>query len=227
MEGCDGMPDLRRIGAVAGLFAPILWLILILVLGLLEPGFNQMTDMMSILGGVEGLRGYAFNFGVMFIGLLVVMFSIGMHQSLNEGDGSKLGPIMLAIGGAGMVASGIFHCDEGCANFLAMTPTGMLHLVSAAITGFFTAMSLFAFYFRVRRDSGLQNYALFTLIMAILGNGSGILLWVSYPTDTLVEFQGLIQRLGIVFPLLWIGVMALVMLMLSSNNTHSNLNSDF
>ena len=40
----------------AGLFAPIFYLILVTVLGVLEPGCSHRIDMMSILGVVVGLR---------------------------------------------------------------------------------------------------------------------------------------------------------------------------
>ena len=203
---------MKVVGMVSGIIAPILYMVLILVLGFLETGYNHLTDMMSILGGVEGIRGYAFNIGVMAIGLLVALFAIGIHHALNDGQGSKVGPIMLAIGGVGLFLSGIFHCDAGCANFLARTPIGIMHMIVALIGGMFTALSLFAFFFRTRGTPEWHLLGLFTLLMALLGNGAGILLWIAYGMDIFDEIQGLIQRLGIIFPLLWIFVISIWMM---------------
>ncbi|MFW9833596.1 MAG: DUF998 domain-containing protein [Candidatus Thorarchaeota archaeon] len=207
--------NLKYYGAVAGVIAPIVYASIVFGLGSLEPGYNHFTDMMSILGGVEGIRGFLFNIGVIVTGLMVMIFAVGLHSTLNDGQGSRVGPGMLFIGGIGLASGGIFHCDEGCANFLAMTPIGVMHLVSAAIGGMFTALSLFVLYFRMKQDSYWKVYGWFTLVMALLGNGAGILLWISYPTDSLIEYQGLIQRLGIIFPLLWIGVVALLLFRIS------------
>ncbi|MFX1606388.1 MAG: DUF998 domain-containing protein [Promethearchaeota archaeon] len=203
---------MKYYGSIAGILAPIIYGIIVFGLGIFEPGFNHLTDMMSLLGGVEGIRGFLFNVGVIVTGLMVMIFAVGINSSLNDGQGSRVGSGMLFIGGIGLASGGIFHCDEGCANFLAMTPIGVMHLVSAAIGGMFTALSLFALYFRMKHDVYWKAYGWFTLAMALLGNGAGILLWISYPTDSLIEFQGLIQRLGIIFPLIWIGTIAGLML---------------
>jgi hypothetical membrane protein len=59
------MNDTVNRGAVAaGLLATPFYLTLIIVLGALEPGFSHRTALMSMLGGVPGLRGLVFNFGV-------------------------------------------------------------------------------------------------------------------------------------------------------------------
>ncbi|GAG51084.1 unnamed protein product [marine sediment metagenome] len=42
---------------IAGILAPILWFSLVIILGLLEPGYSHMTKMMSNLGGVVGISG--------------------------------------------------------------------------------------------------------------------------------------------------------------------------
>ena len=175
--------DVRKLSAaVAGVIAPFLYLILTFGFGFLEPGYDQMTDMMSLLGGVEGLRGWLFNLGVIVIGLLVAIFGFGLHQFLNDGEGSRLGPVMLVLGGIGLVGGGIFHCDQDCMNFLTRTPTGILHMISSALAGMLVAMSLFVVYFRIRRDPLWKRLGGFTVLMALLGNGAGIILWITFAT---------------------------------------------
>jgi hypothetical membrane protein len=61
--------------AIAGIVAPLLWAGLVIVLGLLEPGYSHRTHMMSILGGVGGWRGITFNVGAALTALL--LFSQG------------------------------------------------------------------------------------------------------------------------------------------------------
>ncbi|MFX1438604.1 MAG: DUF998 domain-containing protein [Promethearchaeota archaeon] len=218
-KGVGGLSqDARKLSAaIAGVIAPFLYLILVFGLGFLEPGYNQMTDMMSILGGVEGLRGWLFNLGVIIIGLLVAIFGLGLHPFLNDGDGSKVGPSMLVLGGIGLIGGGIFHCDQDCTNFLTRNPTGIMHMISSALAGMLIAMSLFVLYFRIRRDPVWERLGGFTLLMALLGNGAGITLWITFATTRLSAIEGLIQRVGIIAPLLWIAIVSLQMLSIVRN----------
>jgi hypothetical protein len=49
--------------------------------------------------------------------------------------------------------------------------------------------------------------------MGIVGNIPGLILWVSFFTTRIPAWEGLIQRLGIAFPLLWVEVIAVQLLL--------------
>ncbi len=202
--------------ASSGIVAPVLFASLIIVLGLLEPGYSHRTETMSVLGGVGGWRGAAFNVGIALIGLLLIGFAIGLHRGIGGGEGSKVGPILIALGGVGLVSSAIFHCNQDCTNVL-KSPTfaGRMHIVTSFLSGFCLSMAPFAIFVRLRSDQRWQNYRWFTLAMGILANLPGLILWISFFTTRIPEWEGLIQRLGIVFPLLWVEVIAVHLLRLS------------
>ena len=194
----------------AGLVAPVFYLVLVLTLGSLEQGFSHRTDMMSMLGGVEGIRGLLFNLGVILTGMLLIVFAYGLHQSLNRGAGSKVGPILITLGGVGMFSSGIFSCDVNCANVIeSKTLVGGLHMLSAFVAGSCLALSPFFIYFRMKQDKLWEKYRSFTLSMGVFANLPGVVLWVSMFTTRLPEWEGIIQRLGLLFPLIWIFVLSL------------------
>ena len=192
----------QRLLAICGMVAPILFAGLVIVLGLLEPGYSHRTRTMSVLGGVGGLRGITFNVGGALTGLLLIAFAIGLHRGIGEGRGSKVGPFLIVLSGFGMVGSAIFHCDLGCANVSSRTPTGILHIVSAGLSGAPLAISLFIVFLRLRKDQRWENYRRFTLAMGILGNTPGVVLWITFFTTRITAWEGLIQRLGIAFPLI-------------------------
>lgn len=207
---------INRYFSIAGILAPIFYLCLIIILGLLEPNYSHSTEMMSILGGVGGIRGIAFNLGVAFTGMLIIAFSIGIHRNISKGNGSKIGPIMLSFAGIGLIGSSIFHCDLGCANFIVERNfTGTLHALSAFIAGLNLGISPFFIFRRMRKDPQWKNYRWFTMIMAVLTNIPGITLWITLFTNGTLEMGGIIQRLGVIFPLIWIGVLSYRMLQLS------------
>jgi hypothetical membrane protein len=201
--------------SISGVIAPVLFITLVIGLGMLEPGYSHMTEMMSVLGGVKGIRGSIFNVGVALTGVLIIAFSTGLHRSIHHGEGSRIGPVMIALGGVGMIGSSMFHCTAECTNVVAMTSGGILHILFSFITGMNLAVSPFFIFARIRKDLQWRTYAWFTLTMGVLANIPGILLWGSFFTVRLTEIEGLIQRLGIVFPLLWIGVMSLRMVQVS------------
>jgi hypothetical membrane protein len=60
--------------AIAGIVAPILYISVAIIMGLLEPGYRHKTMMMSILGGVGGWRGAAFNLELVLTGTLLIAF---------------------------------------------------------------------------------------------------------------------------------------------------------
>ena len=169
--------NITSYSVLAGLFAPIFYLILVTTLGILEPDFSHRTEMMSILGGVEGIRGQVFNVGVVVTGLLLIVFSIGLHQSINKGVGSKIGPVLIIISGLGLFGSAVFSCNVNCMNVIeTKTVTGILHMLSAFIAGSCLAISPFFIFFRMKHDSRWIKYKRFTLAIGVLSNLPGIVL---------------------------------------------------
>lgn len=204
--------------AISGILVPIFYLGLVIILGLLEPGYSHMTKMMSILGGVGGIRELIFNFGISFTGLLIILFSIGLHKNINDKKGSKIGPILLILGGIGLIFSGIFHCNLNCTNvILERNFTGIMHMLFAFIAGMCLAISPFFIFARLRKDSKWKKYSKFTLITGIMANVPGIIFWITLATVRFPAIEGLIQRSGIIFIFIWIGMMSYRMLQLSLN----------
>lgn len=195
---------------LAGNVAPIFYIVLVIVLGLLESGFSHRTDMMSILGGVEGIRGLVFNVGVVITGLLLIVFAFGLHQSINNGVGSRTGPILIVLAGVGLFGAAIFSCNINCTNVIeTKTVIGILHMLSAFVTGSCLAISPFFIFFRMKKDMRWKQYRSFTLSIGVLSNLPGVVLWISVFTTRIPEWEGIIQRLGLLFPLIWIFVLSL------------------
>ena len=219
MTVLNGLLKHRRKLVVAGIIAPFLYLSQVIILGLLEPGFNQRTMMMSILGGVRGWRGAAFNLGLIMIALLLVLFGIGMHLAFNRGRSSRVGLILLIVACIGLVGSSYFHCDVACLNILDEPDfRGQMHMMFAFIAGLSLAFSPLAFYLSMKEEPQWKVYRRWTLIAVILSNIPGITMWISLFTVRLPEWEGLIQRLGLFFPLIWVEVTAIKLLRIMNND---------
>jgi hypothetical membrane protein len=198
--------------AIAGILAPIIFFSMIIVLGALEPNYNHMTRMMSALGGVQGIRGLLFNVGIALIGILVALFAIGLHQHIDDKEKSKAGLILFVLGGLGLVLSGVFSCNEGCANVIVeRNLIGIFHVLAAFIAGMCLSIAPFFIYGRMKKSPSWKKYATYTLVTGIIANVPGIIFWVTLATTRLPGIDGLLQRLGIVFVFIWIEVTALKM----------------
>jgi len=208
--------NIKSYSVLGGVVAPIFYIVLVSTLGRLEPGFSHRTDMMSILGGVDGIRGLLFNIGIAITGLLLIAFAFGLHKSINKGVGSKIGPILVTLGGVGMFGSAIFSCNVNCVNVIeSKTIIGVLHMLSAFVAGSCLAISPFFIFFRMKQDKLWKKYRNFTLAIGVLANLPGVVLWVSIFTTRIPEWDGVVQRLGLLFPLLWIFVLSLRQLRLN------------
>jgi len=206
----------RKWPAIAGIIAPILYISLATILGLLEPGYSHRTMMMSILGGVGGLRGAAFNVGLTLTGILLIAFGFGLYRGIHQGRGNRIGLFLLVVAGVGLVGSAYFHCELGCVNVIQEPDfRGQMHMLFAFLTGLSFSFAPIPFFFSMKNDPRWVNYRSFTLAAAILANIPGIIFWITLFTTRLPEWEGVIQRLGLLFPLIWVEVMAIHLLRIS------------
>jgi hypothetical membrane protein len=206
------MNDTVNRGAVAaGLLATPFYLTLIIVLGALEPGFSHRTALMSMLGGVPGLRGLIFNFGVAATGVLVIAFARGLLRRLPSAWTAKVGAALLAIGGLGLIGAGAFHCNQDCRNILAEPDfVGRLHIVASLLAGIGTGLAPFFVWMAIRSGTAWKDFAKPTLVAAILANLPGITFWITLSTGfRLYSVEGLIQRAGLVVVLVWVFLAAM------------------
>ena len=189
----------------AGLLAAPGYLVLITVLGALEPGFSHRTSLMSVLGGVPGVRGTLFNVGVAATGSLVIAFGVGLGRQLHTSGPARAGVGLLLVGGLGMIGAGLFHCNEGCRNILAESDlVGRLHIVTSLLAGMGTGLAPLFLWAAMRRSARWTRTAGPTLVAAILANLTGVTFWVTLAAGLrLTSVEGLIQRAGLVVVLLW------------------------
>lgn len=188
-----------------GLLAAPGYLALLGVLGALEPGFSHRTSLMSLLGGVPGVRGALFNLGVAATGALVIAFGIGLGRQLHASVAARAGVGALLVGGIGMIGAGLFHCSEGCRNILAEPDlVGRLHIVTSFLAGMGTGLAPLFLWAAMRHNGRWTHLAGPTLITAMLANLPGVTFWVSLAAGMrLAPVEGLIQRAGLVVVLLW------------------------
>jgi hypothetical membrane protein len=204
---------LPRRAVTAGLLVGPIYLLLIGMLGILEPGFSHRTSLMSLLGGVPGWRGLTFNAGVIVTGSLIIAFALGLRRVLPSILSTTIGIWLLSFGGIGLIGAGLFGCNEGCRNIL-VEPNliGRLHTIASVLGGMGCGLSLVFVWQAMRCSDHWSELATPTLVAAILANFPGIVFWITLVTNSrLYSAEGFIQRMGFIVVLIWIFFAALRM----------------
>jgi hypothetical protein len=157
---------------------------------LIETGAPHKTLLDAMLTGYHGL---------------VIPFALGLHKSIGDGAGKRVGPILLAGAGVlGVVLTLFFPCDPGCEPFVSLR--GTMHILIAIPMGFAILFAILAFSFRFSRDSLWgPGYALYSRVTF----GAGVVL--AAVTVALAESNvvGVLERLLTASYLQWYVVMGI------------------
>jgi len=204
--------------SLVGILIPISYITLLIIMGILVPGYDHMRQMLSILGGIGGFRGDLFNIGVGTMGGLVIFFAIGFNRAVNQSKASLKTVFLFILGGVGLIGSAIMNCNQGCVIDISQDPIRALHGIFAFIAGISLTFAPLQFYSHFKQNPQWEKLAKFTLTTVILSIIASLLFWIMFVTNILPNILGLIQRLDFLFGLIWIGVSSTVLLLALNRN---------
>ncbi len=205
--------------SLIGMLIPISYISLLIIMGVLVPGYNHMTQMLSTLGGIGGFRGDIFNIGVGTMGVLIIFFAIELTRAVNQRKARLKGVFLFILGGLGLIGAAIMNCNQGCTIDLSQDPIRALHGIFALIASISLTFAPLPFYSRFKQDPQWEKLAAFTLTTVILSTISTIMFYIMFVTNILPNIIGLMQRLGFLFVLIWIGVSSIVLLLALNRNS--------
>lgn len=204
-EGKTQIDGISRLLAICGIIGPIFFTTVVVILGLLRPGYSHLAQAVSELGEVGAPNAIVQDINFIMLGLLTLAFAFGLHLGIGAGRGSKIGPALLAVFAvvAG-VGNGLLPCDPGC-KFV--TLTGIMHNITG-LTGFVafiaTALTIAR---RLREDSLWQRYSSYSLVTGVFAVLFLVLFILS--SEFFPAWRGGFQRLFVGAMLLWIELMAI------------------
>ncbi len=202
----------QKLLAVCGIAAPIIFAILMIVAGFLYEGYSHATQALSELGGVEAQYPIVQNANFFVFGILTVAFAFGLHRGIGDGQGSRLGPILVGIFGIITVAQAFLPCDPGC-DFKSLI--GALHNLTGLNSFLALCVGILVTSRRLKGDPNWQSYRGYSLITGVAALVS-LVAWIGISKAAGVDaVNGVLQRvfIGIVF--LWIEVVAIRLFRLS------------
>lgn len=199
--------------AICGMAAPLIFGITVLGIGLLTPGYDPVTQLMSELGIPGGPYALIMNgAGFVLVGTLMTAFVYSVHRVFRPRWLVAFGSVMVAAAGISFIAMGFFHCDQGC---IPTTPAGNLHLLFGLIATFAAVLAAMTFSVVMYQEKGWSGYWQYSLM-------TGILVLVILPVFLSQQDRaGLFQRMmvGIIF--LWTEILAIRIFLIVSGKARN------
>lgn len=196
-----------RILAVSGIIAPIIFAVVVIILGFLEPGYSHLTQAISELGQIGATNAVVQNVNFAILGILLLIFSVGLHRGITKG--SILGPLLLAIFAiVSLLGNAIFACDPGC---LMEDANSRIHNM-LGLTGFVAfILAPLTLSRRLKKDNLWNGYGRYSIISGVLAILFLLIFIVGSAalSESLPFIRGIFQRLFIGTLLLWVEVMAI------------------
>jgi Protein of unknown function (DUF998) len=211
---------IRRL-AIASIAAQVTWLVLIVVAGLIEPGYSEIRDAVSVLGARDAARPWLFDAGVAIWGCSFLFAAAALALDSRRSWRNWFGPGLIALTGLAQILDG-FPFPADCrwsidATCRAREMAGELSWQHYAhgITYFFGAIALlasvFAMAWRFRDDarwgrsdllalgSGLLGILIFGVLFFLIGNEVN-------------GHYGLVQRLALAAGGIWVLALSVALL---------------
>jgi len=180
-----------QILAVCGMLSPIVFTAMWIYCGSLQSDYSHIRDDISSLfavGAPNKRLTQSFN---IISSVLLFIFYIGLHEGINDGGGSIVGPSLFLISSIlGVLVALFFPLDAGGE---IKTLRGKMHLILVAVSGILTIAGMVALWFRLQLVAAWNIFAIYSLISGVV---SLILVIISGIFVT-SKYRGLLERIGV------------------------------
>jgi len=200
----------RQYATWAGMLAPVLFVTVFTIAGLLRQGYDPLCTYVSELA--LGSGGWIQKLNFIVLGILMLVFSRGVATEFQIGKASKSGPVLLTIIALLFIVSGIFIMDPTGTPPNQATIHGIIHGLAGGIIFTLMPVSCFVFLRRFHIDADWQLFQGWTLVLGNIIAAAVIMLTLTSKVPALqaafAPWLGLIQRMIIVPFMLWLFLFA-------------------
>ena len=199
-----------KLTGLCGMLGPIFYAAAIAVIGSLYPDYSHVSQSMSELGAVDAPNALLTNtLGFPLLGLFMIAFAVGIDRGMEKNRASGVGPALIVLSGISMVMTGVFQCDPGCVDVTWVGTTHSFFATVAAIS--FSVAPLFVA-MRQWADSRWKRYTFYSWLTAIITLSISLL----YSIDIFEAYTGLLRRVSMGLPLVWMEVVSLKLFRLTA-----------
>jgi hypothetical protein len=173
------------------MLSPIIYTLMWILGGILRPDYSHVRDDISSLFAVGAPnRGLMQSF-IITSSVLLFFFYLGVHEGINTGTGSIVGPVLFVTSSVlGILVALFFPLDAGGE---IITLRGKMHLILVIGSGLLTIAGMVALWFRLQLVEGWNAFAAYSLISAIVSLTLVVISGVFIKS----KYRGLLERLGV------------------------------
>ena len=203
---------LFRIFSFSGILAPLAMIIIILIAGYLTPGYNHITDTVSMLSDQTSQNPTLMIVGFIIYGVLIIGFSFALYINLKPQHGVKalIAWFTLMLYGICMILAGIFQDSPG-GNNAPLNPEGFIHNMVIITSCISIILAMWIFAWSVHKKPSWFGFTWFTIIASFIG----LVLSIIFAVQSQVPISGLLQRFFYLVLLIWIEVVSIWLFRLS------------
>ena len=183
--------NLFQILAICGMLGPIVYTLMWVLGGVLQQDYSHIRDDISSLFAVGAPNKGLMQSFIIASSVLLFVFYLGVHEGINNGRGSIIGPgLFLTSSVLGILVALFFPLDEGGE---IVTLRGKMHLILVVGSGLLTIGGMVALWFRLQLVEGWSAFATYSLISAIVS----LILVIIAGMFIKSRYRGLLERLGV------------------------------
>ena len=180
--------NLFHLLAICGMLSPIIYTVMWIIGGILDPDYSHIREDVSTLIAVDAPNKKLLDKFIITSSALLLIFYVGLHWGINNGVESIVGPILFVISGLlGVLVAIFFPLDTGGE---LVTTSGKMHLVLIAISGILATAGMVVLWFSLVSDTVWGTFATFSLIAAIVS----LVLVIATSIATTSNYLGLVER---------------------------------
>ena len=186
------MVKYQKIYAICGILIPIVFNLIWIIAGFIQPGYDHIRNDVSSLMALGAPNKLLFDSMNIISFILDIIFFIGLILVMKEHNASIAGPAVFLAGKIlGILVPIFFPLNYGG---LPTGFTGMAHLIIVMMTGFIALAGMIVMWRGLKKVDEWKSYSLYSLITFILT--LIFTMWLVFVQGT--EIMGLAERFVII-----------------------------
>jgi hypothetical protein len=183
--------NLIQILAICGMLSPVVYTAMWILGGFMQSDYSHIRDDISSLFAVGAPNKRLMQSFIITSSVLLLIFYLGLHEGINDGGGSIIGPMLFLISSVlGVLVALFFPLDVGGE---IITIQGKMHLILVIGSGILTIAGMMALWFRLQFVGAWSVFATYSLISAIVS----LILVIISGIVIKSNYRGLLERFGV------------------------------
>ena len=187
---------LPRVTALSGVLAALMTFFVIFLAGFYQPEFSHAQSFVSELNESGSLYANTIGyFGFFPIGVVTLFFIVGLKQELAQTKRVFIGCLFLCFSALDWFVTAVFPCDAGCPVTGDISMSQSIH----NLTGLFTTILVPVGIFLLMASLKQMKFQPMLMVLSMASILAYIISFILIVGHIFAEYQGVIQRLNILF----------------------------